>query len=200
MSGFGVSPTGQQTMSQQECDAFLRDARMAPTTKSPRVLGINQIPLMRAKNNGYPIDMHHPTLEMRQALKEEEEMALVNMGYQRQYIPKEYPKALFRRNMAPKYEPQFDPTTNLQVNNAFVEEVVCRDETHEKTLRLMKVKPGQSEWCEKITDLPELEDGPQEDPAITIAHLRGQISGLQAEIDKPAVKAKGKKADESVAA
>lgn len=196
MGGFSVQPTGNQTMSQRECDQFLQEARMAPTTKSPRVLGINQIPLMRAKNNGYPVDMFHESLEMRQAMREEEEMALANMGYQRQYIPKEYPKALFRRNMAPKYEPQFDPSTNLQTNNAFVEEVVCRDPKQEKTLRLMKVGPGLSEWFEKITDIPELEDGPTEDPKVTIARMEGQIAGLQSEVEK----GKGKKKGEPVAA
>lgn len=173
-----VAPTGQQTMSQQECDNFLRDARMAPTTKSPRILGINQIPLMRAKNNGYPVDMYHPTLEMRQALKEEEEAALAEMGYQRQYIPKEYPKALFRRNMDAKFEPQFDAATNQQTNHSFVEERTARNADEEKALRKMKPKHGQSEWFEKITDLPELDDGPTEDPAVTIANLRGQIEVL----------------------
>lgn len=178
-------PTGRQTMNQREVDQFLQDARTAPTTKSPRVLGINQLPIMRAKNNGYPVDMYHESMAMRQAFKEEEEMALSQQGYQRQYILKEYPKALFRRNMAAQYEPQFDPSTKLQVNNAFVEEMVCRDEKHERELRLMKPKPGQSEWFEKITDVPELEDGPLEDPKITIARLMGQVEGLQAEVAKP---------------
>lgn len=189
MSDILFAPTGQQTMSQSEADAFLRDARMAPNTKSPRVLGINQLPLMRARNNGYPVDMYHPTLEMRQALKEEEELTLANMGYRRAYIEKRYPKALFRRNMAAKFEPKFDAPTGIQLNNSFVEEITCRDEKHERELRLMKTRPGQvSEWFERITDIPELEDGPAEDPKITIAHLMGQIEGLQAEMGKDATR------------
>jgi hypothetical protein len=180
------APTGEQTMSQREVDQFLTEARMAPTNKSPRVLGINQITIMRAKQNGYPVDMHHPTMEMRQAFKEEEEMALASLGYQRNYIAKEYPKALFRRNMSPRFEPQFDPATQIQLNHDFVEEKVCRSEDQEKALRAMKPKPGQSAWFDKITDLPPLDDSLAEDPKVTIARLEGQVAGLQQEVSKTA--------------
>lgn len=172
-------PTGRQTMSQADADAFLNTARTAASTKNPRVLGIMQIPLMRAKHNGYPVDMHHATLAMRQAFKEEEEQALAEIGYQRAYIPKAYPKALFRRNMAPKFEPQFDPATGLQTNLGFVEEVTARDEQHEKTLKAMKPHIGQSVWFDRVTDIPPIEDGPSEPYEVTIARLQGEIEGLK---------------------
>lgn len=175
----GFAPTGEQTMSQSEVDRFLQEARSAPTSKSPRVLGINQIAILRAKNNGYPVDMHHPTMEMRQAFKEEEEMALGQLGYQRAYIPKQYPKALFRRNMAPKFEPQFDLATQIQTNHAFVEERTVRNEQEEKALRLMKPKKGESEWFEAIAALPPIEDGPSEDPKVTIARMEGELAALR---------------------
>ncbi len=169
------SPTGNQTMTEREVSQFLADVRMSPTQKSPRILGINQIPIMRAKSNGYPIDMHHPTMEMRMAMKEEEEMALSSIGYGRQYILKTYPKAMFRRNMAVNFEPKFDIATQLQTNNSFVEERTVRTEQEEKALRLMKPKIGQSLWFDKITDIPEIEEGPAEDPLVTIANLRGAL-------------------------
>lgn len=174
------APTGQQTMSQRDVDQFLTEARMAPTNKSPRVLGINQLPLMRAKNNGYPIDMYHPVHDMRKALKEEEELALAGMGYSRQYTRKEYPKAMFRRNMDPKFEPAFDAASTLQTNIGFVEERTVRSADEEKALRAMKPKANQSIWFEKVTDIPEIEDGPTEDPKVTIARLEGELAGVKA--------------------
>lgn len=169
-------PTGQQTFSQAEADGFLNTARTAASTGNPRVLGINAIPLMRAKHNGYPVDMYHPTLAMRQAYKEEEEQALAQVGYQRQYIAKAYPKAMFRRSMAPKFEPQFDAATGIQTNLGFVEEVHCRDAEHEKMLRAMHPKKGESAWFYRFVDIPTLDDGPFEDPAVTIARLQGQLA------------------------
>lgn len=181
MSTFAVTPTGQQTMSQREADNFLQEARTAPKTKSPRILGVNMLSMMKAKNDGYPKDMYHPTLDMRQALKEEEEVALGQMGYQLQYIPKNYPKAMFRRNMDARFEPQFDLATRAPINTPFVEERVVRSEQDEKALRAMKVTKGASEWFDRITDLPAIEAEPDEDPAVTIANLRGQLTGIQAQ-------------------
>lgn len=171
-------PTGQQTMSMREVDQFLTEARMAPNTKSPRILGINQIPIMRARSNGYPIWLYHETLEARQAFKEEEEQALVVLGYRREYIAKAYPKTLFRRNMDARFEPRFDKATGIQENHSFVEERCARDAKQEKELRLMKPKNGQSDWVEKLADLPELADGPTENPMVTIARLQGELAGL----------------------
>lgn len=176
-----AAPTGQQTMNQREVDAFLQEARTAPKTKSPRILGINMLAMMKAKNDGYPKDMYHASHEMRQALKEEEEIALATIGYQLQYIPRAYPKAMFRRNMAPKFEPQFDPATGIPTNNPFVEERTARTEQDEKTLRAMKPGKGQSAWFERFTDLPEIEDGPSEDPAVTIARQAGELEALRAQ-------------------
>jgi hypothetical protein len=174
-----MQPTGNQTMTQREADQFLTEARMAPTTKSPRILGINQIPLMRAKSNGYPIDMHHPTLQMRQAMKEEEELALSGIGYQRGYIVKEYPKVLFRRNMATTFEPRFDPATNIQISDGFVEERMVRDEKHEKELRSMKVRPGISDWFARSTDIPEIEGAAEDTDAMKIARLQGRLEATE---------------------
>lgn len=165
-------------MSQREVDTFLAEQRRSPSQTNPKVLGINMVAMMRAKNMGYPVDMHHPTLEMRQAYKEEDESALAQAGYSRNFIKKEYPKVLFRRTADKKFEPKIDPATKMVTNNPFVEEVTAKSAEDEVRLRSMKLKHGQSEWCERITDLPEMEDGPVEDPQVTIARLRGQLAGL----------------------
>ncbi len=164
---------------QREADQAMMDARMNPKTASQRVLWINNRNMMIAKAGGYPVDLYHPNLESRQALKEEEESALAAMGYTRKWINKEYPKPLFRRNMAKQYEPKFDPATGIQLSAAFVEERVVRKPEDEAVLRRMKGGVGLSDWFDKITDLPEIEDGPSEDPSVTIARLQGQIDGLE---------------------
>lgn len=179
MSEFSFAPTGNQTMSSGEIDRMIRDARMAPKNKSPRVLGIHLHDQMRAKNLGYPKDMYHPTMDMRQALNEEEETALAQVGFRAGYTHKEFPKTLFRRNMDEKYAPKFDLATKAQVNIEYVEEIRVRDAAHEEQLRKEKRKPSvKSDWCDKITDLPELAGGPEEDPLVTIARLQGQIAGM----------------------
>ncbi len=188
-------PSGNQTLSQREVDAQLRDVSMQPRGHNPRSLGIRTIEMMLAKNNGYPKPMYHQTLEVRYAMKEEEEISLSSLGYSTQYIAKQYPKALFRRNMEPKYEPQFDPATNLQTNLAFVQEITCRDEKHERELRLMKPKKGQSDWFERITDVPAMDDAPDEDPKVTIARLQGELEayrGEQTQAESPVKRGRGR--------
>jgi hypothetical protein len=182
---FNFQPTGQQTMSMREVDQFLQEARSAPRSKNPIVLGLNMLKMMRAKNNGYPKHMYHATYDMRVVTKEEEETALIQIGYSETYIARDYPKAMFRRNMAAKFEPKFDLATGVQLAASWVEEIVVRNEQQEKELRLMKPHQGQSIWFDKITDLPAIEEAPDEDPAVTIARLQGQLSAMQRPSDKP---------------
>lgn len=187
MGGFSFRPSGEQTLDQRAVDQFLRDARDSTSNENPQVLAINQIQMMKAKRNGYPKDMYHETFEMRQAFKPEEEQALAQLGYQLQYIPKHYPKVLFRRNMDAKYEPEFEG--DMQLTNAFVQSITVRDEKHEKEVRAMKAKAGQSIWYETLGELPAIEDGPTEDPAITIARLEGERDGLRNKLEEKSKKA-----------
>jgi hypothetical protein len=182
MGGFSMRPTGEQNTSQAEVDRFLKEARESSGSGNPVVLGINQVQMMKAKRNGYPVDMYHEKFEMRQALKAEEEQALQLLGYQRQYIPKLYPKVLHRRNMDAKFEPTFEEGIGLQLTNSFVQSITVRDEKHEKEVRAMKTKPGVSIWYESLAELPEIEDGPTEDPKVTQARLEGEVAGLKAKL------------------
>ena len=182
MGGFSVRPSGNQTLNQLEVDRFLKEARDSTGHENPRVLAINQIAMMRAKRNGYPVDMYHESFDMRQAFKPEEEQALSEMGYQRQYIHKLYPKVLHRRNMDTKFEPVFDESGAFQMSNTFVQSITVRDAVHEKEMRAIKPKQGQSIWYETLAELPAVEDGPAEDPNITMARQEGEIAGLKAKL------------------
>lgn len=179
MGGFSIAPTGQQTLSQREVDAFMAEIRTRPKKPAPLPLAIRQHRMMVEKNAGYPKHMFHASLDPRLALSEEEEEALRQMGYGDQYIPRTYPKFLHRRNMDAKFEPHFDPATGILQNEPFVETRLVRSPEEEKVLQLMKPKNGQSDWFDELALLPPIEDGPEEDPAITIANLQGQIAALQ---------------------
>jgi len=189
MGGFSMRPTGEQNMTQSQVDQFLRDARDSTRQENPQVLAINQVAMMRAKRNGYPVDMYHEKFEMRQAMKPEEEQALAQLGYQRQYIHKHYPKVLFRRNMDAKFEPTFDEASGIQLTNAFVQQITVKDEKHEKEVRAMKPKAGQSVWVNTLAELPPIEEGPAEDPAVTTARLEGEIAGLKSKLAEKTGKA-----------
>jgi hypothetical protein len=179
MATFAVRPTGEQTMSQREVDALMQEARMSGKPNAPLTLGIRQIRMMREKNAGYPKHMYHETLEPRIAIDEREENALTQAGYTEQYYHKNYPKFLHRRNMDAKFEPNFDRATGLLTNEPFVESRMVRNPEDEKALRAMKPKKGESPWFEAVAELPPLEEAPDEDPAVTIANLRGQIEALE---------------------
>lgn len=182
-----MQPTGQQSRSSSEATDWLaaqraadqaqRDALLDPVGRSPEVLGINIRAMMLAKNNGYPVDMFHENMAPRQAMNAKDESALAQHGYRRQWTAKEYPKALFRRNMAAKFEPRFDPATGIQTNISFVEERAVRTEKEERELRAMKPAKGQSLWFETLGEIPDIEDGPAEDPQVTIARLQGELAG-----------------------
>lgn len=183
-----IQPTGKQQRSAHEASDWLaqqraadqaqRDAQLDPNTTSPEVLGINIRNMMIARKGGYPVDMYHPDLAPRQALNAKDEAALAQFGYSRRWTAKEYPKAMFRRNMSPKFEPRFDPATGIQTNISFVEERVVRSEQEERELNAMLVGKGQSKWFAKLDELPPMDDELAEDPKIIIARLEGELAGL----------------------
>lgn len=154
-----------------------------PSTSNEPVLGINARRIMSAKNNGYPKDMYHATLDPVQALTSKKETALRALGYVEYYIPRTHPKMLFRRNMNDKYGPQIDPATKELVGHPWVEERIAKDPEAEKRIRAEKQIPGMQycgPWVEKLDELEPLPDGPQEDPDTTIARLRGQLAVYEA--------------------
>jgi hypothetical protein len=180
---FTFQPTGEQHMGQREVDAFLQEARMSRTRKNPQVLQINIAAMQKARNNGYPVDMYHPHLEMRQALKEEEEQALAEVGYQRAYIPQEFPKYIYRRNMADKYAEKQDVSCPTILNNAFIEDRLVKDADAEKALKAQKPPAGCSVWFDRLADVPPLAESEYIDPAAKIAQLEGALEELRRQND-----------------
>ncbi len=196
--GFEMRPTGQQTMSQAECDRFLRDAREAPKTKNPVILGIRLHEMMRSKNNGYPKDMYHAELEMRQAYKEEEETALVAMGYQEKYILKTHPKYVFRRNMADKFAERMEVASPTIINNAFVEERLVKTAEDEKKLKAQKPPVGCGPWVDRLDEIAPLPEAEYVDPNEEIARLRGALEQANRALDSKG--GSGKRKEEPVTA
>lgn len=182
-SEFSFRPTGSQTADQHAVDSFVREARNRPNTKNPIVLGINLQAMMRVKNNHYPKDMYHATLAMRQAFKEEEEVALAEMGYSTKHIPQDYPKWLHRRNMAEKFAEQQENGTLTILNNAFIESRLVK--TAEDEQKLMRLRPpaGCEQWVEKIEDIAALPETEYVDPQTEISRLRGQLEQANRQLD-----------------
>jgi hypothetical protein len=177
-----TAPTGNQTATKQDVDRLLADTRAGATKENPRILARFQRAQMLAKNNGYPKDMYHPVLDMRQAMNEKEEEALATLGYSDRYIAKAYPKVLFRRNMDPRFEPKFDRATGLQVNMDYVEERSVKTLEEEKALRALPPTRGASPWFDRVVDLPPIDEGPTEDPSVTQARMEGEIEALRAQL------------------
>lgn len=150
-----------------------------PKNANPRILAINQRAMQTAKQNGYPKHLYHANLDPVLALTEDQEEELMQLGYQPHYIRHDYPKMLYRRNMDPKLGPQIDKSTGKVANNPFIEEVMVRSKEAEDSLMKAKIPNGCGQWYARFVDVPELPEGPAEDPAVTIARLEGEVSALR---------------------
>ena len=159
---------------------------LRPTKNSnPPVLAIRCLAIMREKQNGYPKHLYHESLEPVLALNEDQHAELMKIGYVEHYIPREYPKILFRRNMDPKFNLRRDVATNEPLNHDHVEERIVRSQEAEAKVRKQPVPQGCGPWVSKLDDIEPLPDGPEEDPDVTIARLQGEL----AEARRPRAKA-----------
>src|SRR5215469_6393983 len=95
---------GEDIRTDMDVQELLTKIRQDPRTSNPRVLAINQVAQMKAKNGGYPLDMHHESLSPIQVHSEKEETAAAQLGFRREYRHRDYPKFLFRRNGHPKFQ------------------------------------------------------------------------------------------------
>jgi hypothetical protein len=173
-----IGPTGGQYTDFERVQSIMSSLK-PPKAGNPRILVIDQAPLIKAKNGGYPIWLYHHTLEAQYVTREDQQLELEKMGYTTTYIPHLYPRTMFRRNMDPKYDAKLDVPTGLYQGNAFVEERIVKDEAHEKRLLGEKYhgKYKVGPWVYRLTDIEPLNEGPGEDPAVTIARLEGQLAG-----------------------
>lgn len=144
-------------------------------------LGIDQLDLMRGKNGGYPRDMYHSSHAPVRVTNKDQEMAMVQRGYVRNYIKHAYPKMIFRRNLTTvkkrigetkEYEdaPKFDD---------FVETRVVSSQEQERSALAERAPRGCSQWVSDHADLPPISDETAGDKDATIYRLQGKIEALE---------------------
>ncbi|HEY6345667.1 MAG TPA: hypothetical protein VIY49_29560 [Bryobacteraceae bacterium] len=150
--------------SMKDVEAILRDLSKGERSNPP-VLALNNRNLMKARNNGYPMEMYHETLEPVFALNEAQSEKLMAVGYVTHYIPRHYPKAIFRHNPDPKFALRRDPATGEPLNHEFVEERFVKTAVQHGALKEERVPKGCGPWVEKLTDIEDLPDGPEDGPA-----------------------------------
>jgi hypothetical protein len=147
-----------------------------PENSNPDILAIDALTIMRAKQNGYPKHLYHEALEPVLALNKFQHTELMKIGYVEHYIPREYPKVLFRRNMDPRFDLRRDPGTKEPLNHEHVEERMVRSKEAEAALKKQPAPAGCGPWVQKLTDIEPLPDGPDEHPDVTIARLQGELA------------------------
>lgn len=147
-----------------------------PRIDNPAVLAINAVRMMRAKNNGFPCEMYHATLDPVLCDNPEQQLELQKIGYQSTYIMREFPKMMYRRNFGERY-----------AKSEFVEERVVKTRDEEQQLKAIKDTPATSHWKHSIADLPQLPDQmEQEDLQAQIDRLKGALEEAQRASDKKA--------------
>jgi hypothetical protein len=141
--------------SMKDVEGILRDLSKGERGNPP-VLALNNRNLMKARNNGYPLEMYHETLEPVFALNEAQSEKLMAVGYVTHYIPRHYPKVIFRRNEDPKFALRLDPATGEPLNHEYVEERVVKTAQQHQQLHKEKSPRGCGKWVERLTDVEEL--------------------------------------------
>jgi hypothetical protein len=186
---------GEEIRTDVDVQDLLTKIRQDPRTSNPRVLTINQIAQMKAKNGGYPLDMHHDMLSPVQVHSEKEELALSQRGFRREYKHRDYPKYMFRRNAHPKFQKSAEERARIHsltaeaqriematVNEGdYIEEKIVN--APEEEAKLLKEKPnrtaGTGPWVRSVTEIAPFEEPTGEDPAVTIARLEGELAGFR---------------------
>jgi hypothetical protein len=183
--------------SMQDVEAIM--TKLRPAKKSnPQILGINQIQIQKAQQQGYPKHMYHSTLDPVIALNEDQAAELQMIGYTETYEFRQFPMCIFRRNFAPRFGLKLDPGTKEPLNHEFVEERIVKtkaqyDDAHKEPLR-----NGKGKWYDKISELLEAEPLPSETPeeqANYTARLEGELTALRAQVGRPET-VKGRKSKE----
>jgi hypothetical protein len=143
--------------SMKDVEGILRDLSKGERGNPP-VLALNNRNLMKARNNCYPMEMYHETLDPVFAMNEAQSEKLMTVGYVTHYIPRHYPKAVFRHNPDPKFAVRRDPATGEPLNHEYVEERVVKTPQHLTELRKQKSPQGCGPWVERLADIEEAED------------------------------------------
>ena len=145
-------------------------------------LGINIIEQMRGKNGGFPRFMYHRTEAPQQVTNRSQQEQLAKMGYVVYYVRHDFPCTLYRRNMETLKQrigesKEFEDVPKFP---DFVETISAKSQEHMETLMTNRVPAKCSAWVQNCAELPEVDNGPTEDPQAVIAQLRGQLEAMQA--------------------
>ena len=170
-------------------EPVMRDVRAVLTalregsTENPQVLAIEGYNIMLALNKGFPKHMYHEKLDPVVAADKQDENNLRELGYEDRYIPRDYPRNVFRRNFHPRFgiilTPAGLPQDATQLE--FIESRVVKDEAaHKKLIKEPKplmpmgvAAPGP--WVDKITDIPPIEAETDEDRMLQRARAEAQL-------------------------
>lgn len=189
MGAFHVMPTGRQTAtSMREIDELIKSIREDPRQGNPRVLGINMLATVTAKNRGYPKWMYHATFEPRMVMKEEEEEALQTQGYKAQYIHRAYPKVMYRRNFSDRFALRIDPASKQALNIEYCEQKNVGSKEEEEALLDAPTQRNCGPWVADFEALEPLAQGKDEPVAVKIARLETECAMQRAQLDQKAKK------------
>lgn len=150
-------------------------------------LGIDQLDLMRGKNGGYPRDMYHPVHQPVRVTNREQEAAMSQRGYVRQYIKHAYPKTLFRRNTTTIKQRIGDTKEYEDVPKfeGFVETRVVPTAEYEKASLAERAPRGCSPWVAEYAALPPISDETAGDKEAELQRLRGKVEALEGTTETP---------------
>lgn len=170
-----------------QVDELIQKARSAARRGNPVVLGVNQIKLMQAQKAGFPKDLYHEHLPTVHCLTEEEEKVYRENGFveyqNANWASTKHPKMLFRRNFTTR---RIVNQQGIFIRDEFkfpapecIEDKTAMTPAEEVEILKRKAEVNCSQWFATVADLPKLDEAPEEDPAVTIARLEGQVEALK---------------------
>lgn len=165
-------------LSNKEVQDLLKKLR-EPLTDNEPVLAINQRATQIAQGGGFPLDMYHETLEPQQALDRAQEAKLVELGFTRYYIHRDYPRMMYRRNQNQRFAPVIDPATKQTINTPWIEMRTVRSKDEQHALEAERAPAGCGPWMTSAGDIEALPADPVEAPSVKIARLEGELAALR---------------------
>lgn len=140
-------------------------------------LGINLLEAQKIQNQGFPYWMHRSGFAPVHVMNQNQADAMAARGYVRNYTKQAYPTTLYRRNteMVRQLIPGSTEYEMVYKHEGGVETLVVDSESAEEEARTKPTPWMCSDWFKNAADLPQVDDGPKEDPRVTIARLQERL-------------------------
>jgi hypothetical protein len=183
----------------REVQDFLARVRKDPRTTNPRILQVQMTIAARGKNGGFPHDMYHDSLSPVTVQNVEEEMIMSQAGFYSEYRHRSFPVTLFRRNMHPRFEKSPEERQRIQAltpearaiematvnEHDYIEECLVHTQAElDAKLAIPARKGVTSAWVRKFAEVEPFEQPSNEDPALAIARLEGQLAEARAKAEE----------------